>query len=137
MQCNRDDADGWLKTERPDLEEEQEPDLSDSEPETTDAAPMPDTGDPEMGRKIMEDNLRRPITVKKYGRGAGRAISSPENAGHGYDLYAEAGANSDNIYWPFISRTDWLVARWAKLRGPGSTAVSELLSIPGVSFKLC
>lgn len=34
---------------------------------------------------------------------------------------------------PFLSKLDWEVARWAKLRGPGSTAFSELMGIEGVS----
>ncbi|KAF8258517.1 hypothetical protein EI94DRAFT_1774184 [Lactarius quietus] len=42
-----------------------------------------------------------------------------------------------NVYAPFLSKTDWEIARWAKLRGPGSTAFSELTSIKGLglSFK--
>ncbi|EIW56974.1 uncharacterized protein TRAVEDRAFT_170977 [Trametes versicolor FP-101664 SS1] len=46
-----------------------------------------------------------------------------------------------NPYAPFASRIDWEVARWAKMRGPGSTAVSELLAIEelvtrlGLSYK--
>ncbi|KAI0353815.1 hypothetical protein OH77DRAFT_1406272 [Trametes cingulata] len=39
---------------------------------------------------------------------------------------------STNPYAPFTSRIDWEVARWAKMRGPGSTAVSELLKIEGL-----
>jgi len=38
-----------------------------------------------------------------------------------------------NPYAPFNSQTDWEVAKWAKLRGPTSTAVTDLLEIPGVS----
>ena len=38
-----------------------------------------------------------------------------------------------NIYAPFASATDWLVARWAKMQGPGSTAMTDLLKIPLVS----
>ncbi|KAI0348786.1 hypothetical protein OH77DRAFT_1440804, partial [Trametes cingulata] len=41
-------------------------------------------------------------------------------------------ANS-NPYAPFTSRIDWEVARWAKMRGPGSTAVSELLQIENLT----
>ncbi|KAJ7768780.1 hypothetical protein B0H14DRAFT_2539331 [Mycena olivaceomarginata] len=33
---------------------------------------------------------------------------------------------------PFKSRTDWAVARWAKLRGSTSTAFSDLLAIEGL-----
>ncbi|KAH9830938.1 uncharacterized protein C8Q71DRAFT_883208 [Rhodofomes roseus] len=49
--------------------------------------------------------------------------------------------NSQNPYAPFASRLDWEMARWAKLRGSGSTAFSNLLAIPevrerlGLSFK--
>lgn len=47
--------------------------------------------------------------------------------------------NGGNIWTPFNSQLDWEIARWAKIRGPGSTAVSELLGIENVSamfFKL-
>ncbi|THU75106.1 hypothetical protein K435DRAFT_591247, partial [Dendrothele bispora CBS 962.96] len=37
---------------------------------------------------------------------------------------------------PFNSRMDWEVARWAKLRGTGSTAFSDLLDIEGVQESL-
>ncbi|KAJ4471753.1 hypothetical protein C8J55DRAFT_375236, partial [Lentinula edodes] len=37
-----------------------------------------------------------------------------------------------NPWAPFQSRIDWEVARWAKMRGPSSTAFSELLEIDGV-----
>ena len=38
----------------------------------------------------------------------------------------------DNPYHPFTTRMEWEVARWAKLRGSGSTAFSDLLAIEGV-----
>ncbi|KAI9450403.1 hypothetical protein BJY52DRAFT_1206158 [Lactarius psammicola] len=38
----------------------------------------------------------------------------------------------DNIWTPFQSQCDWEFARWAKNRGPTSTAVGELLAIDGV-----
>lgn len=44
----------------------------------------------------------------------------------------KTAASSDNIYAPFNSKMDWEIARWAKLRGPGSTAFTELLGIEGV-----
>jgi hypothetical protein len=49
--------------------------------------------------------------------------------------YCVAVSGQDKGPWaPFKSRQDWKVARWAKLRGPGSTAFSDLLAIPGVRF---
>ena len=38
----------------------------------------------------------------------------------------------DSVWAPFQSQCDWEFARWAKTRGPTSTAVTELLAIPEV-----
>ncbi|KAI0772149.1 hypothetical protein BD413DRAFT_474708, partial [Trametes elegans] len=54
-----------------------------------------------------------------------------------YREQLERGATkASNPFAPFQSETDWLVARWAKLRGPGSTAFTELLAIPGLAKHL-
>lgn len=45
---------------------------------------------------------------------------------------SELESEAENLWAPFNSKLDWEIARWAKLRGPGSTAVSDLLSIDGV-----
>ena len=37
-----------------------------------------------------------------------------------------------SIWAPFSSHCDWEIARWAKMRSPTSSAVSDLLSIPEV-----
>lgn len=42
-------------------------------------------------------------------------------------------SDPNNVYAPFSCKIDWELARWAKLRGPGSTAVSDLLAIDGVA----
>ncbi|KAG9316995.1 hypothetical protein JVU11DRAFT_1175 [Chiua virens] len=50
-------------------------------------------------------------------------------------LKGQADDSADRSpYWLFTLQLDWEVARWAKMRGPGSTAVSELLNIDGVSL---
>jgi len=38
----------------------------------------------------------------------------------------------DSIWAPFHSQCDWEVARWAKMRGPTSSAVTDLLAIKEV-----
>lgn len=48
--------------------------------------------------------------------------------------YARSINGGNNTWAPFKSEIDWKVARWAKLRGPGSTAFSELLAIDGVRY---
>lgn len=62
----------------------------------------------------------------------GAAVSS--NHQHAYERDQDAlDGDARSIPWtPFISEIDWEVARWAKLRGPSSTALTELLKIPQV-----
>jgi len=42
------------------------------------------------------------------------------------------GGPPSNPYSPFNSQTDWELAKWAKLRGPSSTAFTELMGVTGV-----
>ena len=55
-----------------------------------------------------------------------------------YKSYGEQVGDSTegNPYHPFTTRLEWEVARWAKLRGSGSTAFSDLLAIEGVRTHL-
>ena len=70
-------------------------------------------------------------------RHAGEPIPHVQPTSSVYDQYTtKLGADSTsatNPWAPFTSQLDWEIARWAKLRGPGSNAFSELISIPGVS----
>lgn len=81
------------------------------------------------GRSHVEEALRQPVFVKAFDiKTAGAPLKQARSV---FTTYT--GASKHNAYWPFASERDWLVARWAKLRGPGSTALDELLSIKGVS----
>ncbi|KAI1786027.1 hypothetical protein LXA43DRAFT_1065395 [Ganoderma leucocontextum] len=93
-------------------------------------------------RAIVEESTRRKTFIVPYPRAsAGAPIpdAAPVSAAH--TLYRNA-LNHDgnpteaNVYYPFASRLDWEVARWAKLRGPGSTAFDELLDIEEVADRL-
>ncbi|KAE9397784.1 hypothetical protein BT96DRAFT_1034641 [Gymnopus androsaceus JB14] len=66
---------------------------------------------------------------------AGKPVGSraPEHDHYHDRLHA---ADVDNPWRPFKSELDWHVACWAKTRGPSSTALTELLSIPGLCEKL-
>ena len=46
---------------------------------------------------------------------------------------SSSAVNGDSKWSPFCSQIDWEVARWAKTCGVTSSAVGELLAIPGVS----
>jgi hypothetical protein len=41
-----------------------------------------------------------------------------------------------NIYAPFASKIDWEIARWTKLHGPSSSAMTELLGFEGVRYSI-
>lgn len=48
--------------------------------------------------------------------------------------YRDVVSGKDNPWAPFKSKMDWEVALWAKLRGAGSTAFTDLLSVGGVRY---
>jgi hypothetical protein len=57
---------------------------------------------------------------------------SDESTASAEQQYSDTLGSSGNIYAPFASKMDWEVARWAKLRGSGSTAFTDLLKVEGV-----
>jgi hypothetical protein len=64
---------------------------------------------------------------------AGKTLSREESRDCLYDVSVGGG---DNPWAPFRSKKDWEIARWAKFRGVGSTAFSEILAIDGVRLFL-
>ncbi|KAJ7805230.1 hypothetical protein B0H14DRAFT_3091624 [Mycena olivaceomarginata] len=88
-------------------------------------------------RQAAEDAFHHtPIVVKYPGR-AGEPISMTGGAA---SEQAYLGSLHDSAasspYAPFTSKMDWEIARWAKLRGSGSTAFNDLLAIEGVRNSL-
>ena len=70
----------------------------------------------------------------KFGGRAGEPLPIPRSD-IGYEKYSnELEKEGDINEWaPFSTRMEWEIAQWAKLRGPSSTALTELLKIDGVS----
>jgi hypothetical protein len=60
----------------------------------------------------------------------------PKSAHSNTSYELEIAQDKTNPYAPFASQMDWEIAKWAKLRGPGSTAFGELMTIPGVCISL-
>ncbi|KAH8980428.1 hypothetical protein EDB86DRAFT_3236727 [Lactarius hatsudake] len=54
---------------------------------------------------------------------------SPVQGSHVYQSSEETFKSS--VWAPFRSQSDWEIARWAKMRGPTSSAVADILAIPG------
>ncbi|KAI0069583.1 hypothetical protein K474DRAFT_1610247 [Panus rudis PR-1116 ss-1] len=85
----------------------------------------------------VEHALRGQLYSAQYPSiAAGAPVPQDKLNGTAYERYVSAAGSEQNPFAPFTSRIDWEVARWAKLRGPGSTAVSDLLQIPGVCERL-
>jgi hypothetical protein len=64
---------------------------------------------------------------------AGAIISGDGFIEADYDLYQKQCGNV-NEYAPFASQMEWDIARWAKVHGITSTAVTDLLGIKGVGI---
>jgi hypothetical protein len=73
-----------------------------------------------------------PVVVKFPNPNAGASIGTDGNSG--YHDYQTKVKNSGSSWAPFKSKMEWEIARWAKIRGPGSTAFDELMQIQGVSY---
>ena len=97
------------------------------------------TNESEHGRILTRDEILESQqelwvepTIKRYpGNRAGEVCS------RGIAVMQECenalGAQSENAYFPFNSKIDWELAKWAKLRGPSATSFTELLNVSGVS----
>ncbi|KAI0091143.1 hypothetical protein BDY19DRAFT_984133 [Irpex rosettiformis] len=85
------------------------------------------------GREAIESSLRQKVYVEHYPDVRAGAPIDDEVVP---DANPFSAAHQGNPYLPFMSEMDWKIARWAKLRGQGSTAMSEMLSIPGLQDSL-
>jgi hypothetical protein len=90
---------------------------------------------PAAPQRNVGDLLTNPSFIVKFNdkyihMKAGMPSNELENIHVEYGAEIPEGAN--NVWAPFISKMDWEIARWAKLRGPSSTAFTELLNIDGV-----
>ncbi|EIW53615.1 uncharacterized protein TRAVEDRAFT_133656 [Trametes versicolor FP-101664 SS1] len=96
---------------------------------------MPDdhSGPDRAAQSRAHQHLRSKTSVVPFpGNRAGAPIGRPRERS-AYEKYqAHIDSVNANPYAPFISAIDWKFARWAKQRGPGSTAVSELLDIENI-----
>ncbi|KAG6907625.1 hypothetical protein DXG01_008161 [Tephrocybe rancida] len=84
----------------------------------------------------VEERLsNKPFVVKFVSQTAGAIYSQDaiqtENEKYGANLN-----NVHNPFAPFASQLEWEIAKWATLRGPSSTAFTELMNIDGVAEKL-
>jgi hypothetical protein len=87
-------------------------------------------------RWAAEEEFRKVPVVVPFPSAIAGAPIADVRALPRYETYQKNLVDLDNPSAPFSSQLDWEVARWAKLRGPSSTAFTELLKIEGVSGQM-
>lgn len=137
--------DGDLEDEYEDEGEDEDPPEQGWEPRlsvprpssrSTSPDPEPSVDSSRDTRARVERAIRSNIYVVPYpSEMAGRPLPKRKKSRNTNETYGELlhDPENDSEYAPFRHRIDWEIARWAKLRGPGSNAFSELVKIPGVS----
>ncbi|KAH8989509.1 hypothetical protein EDB86DRAFT_3245193 [Lactarius hatsudake] len=76
--------------------------------------------------------LERHPKVTRYPGGNAGVAHSKTNMTENQKYKTKIGdASQSNPYAPFASSLDWQIAKWAKLRGPSSTAFTEMMAIEG------
>lgn len=122
-----DDEDGW------------EPEPLDQPAGDRDIPPPPVSVNPvPLNRHESHNRLSQKPIIRLFNDRPDRNAGAPlENLTKtSYETYQDALPKANavpNVWAPFASKIDWEIARWAKLRGPSSTALSELLRVEGVS----
>ncbi|PIL24483.1 hypothetical protein GSI_14238 [Ganoderma sinense ZZ0214-1] len=112
----------------PDADRQNEPSNSDSS----------DPSHSRTSRLCAQERLRAKTYVDRFPSVVAGARTQQTRELTAYD---EVESEEDNKYFPFQSQIDWEVAHWAKMRGPTSTALTELLRIKklpellGLSFR--
>lgn len=100
--------------------------------------------DPDNDPDRMDEDRRSPfglssqteVHIEHFPGLAGAPVDNSESSESAYVKYMTDVNGNSNPWAPFTSEIEWEVAKWAKLRGPGSTAFSDLLAIPGVGPSL-
>lgn len=137
------DENGW-DDEDLDNSDEDLDDISDSSPPGWEPPVSNDTGnvsirsddEDQSSPSVPLEDLRErtwvtPNIVKFPNLRAGEPLRSVDSTNSAYATLL-GGGSASNPYTPFASKIDWEVAKWAKLQGPSSASLMELLKIEGV-----
>jgi hypothetical protein len=94
--------------------------------------PLPTPPTPPI-QSTSVDQPQQALTIDHFPHGrAGAPVPATDQ---GLSLYHTSQDILGTSMWaPFHSQCDWEIARWAKMRGPTSSAVTDLLGIPEVCW---
>lgn len=143
---NEYDTDGGSDTEEEiDLEGHWEPEAPPLPADWQEVMAQPESGSDLRSAEGRDRRARAecdlhegPQFIEKFTFGdAGAPVDPVDVTTTTYQQYSkDMKASTTNPWAPFASQLDWEVARWAKLRGPSSTALTELLKIDGIQDAL-
>ncbi|KAI0040396.1 hypothetical protein FA95DRAFT_1502921 [Auriscalpium vulgare] len=89
-----------------------------------------------LQRAAAEEQLNGDPKIVHFGGEAGAPLAQDAPETYAAYQHALAGHGPANLWAPFRNKLEWELARWAKMRGPTSTAFNELLQIDEVRAKL-
>lgn len=82
-----------------------------------------------------EMELRKKPFIIKFPTGQAGAVHMEQVVDDNLNAsYTRKVGSAENPFYPFSSKMEWEIAQWAKMRGPSSTAFTELMNIEGASF---
>lgn len=130
------DSEGYNNENDEEQDEEQDEDGEDLP--LPEALLLPDHPSSHGTRSPSADGAPTPLhNVQEYVNKFGGLAGAPLPGRRDHLMYHQYQHRTQGAPWgAFQSQIDWEFARWAKLRGPSSTAVSDLLNIDGVSLLL-
>lgn len=85
-------------------------------------------------RQAIEDALCQHVYVYSYPTAEARTPTNRYGISTNAQYKTQIHNAQNNPFAPFKDCFNWEIARWAKLRGPGSNALNDLLKIQGVSL---
>ncbi|KAF8586710.1 hypothetical protein K439DRAFT_1614939 [Ramaria rubella] len=95
---------------------------------------LPDDTMPAAHRRASVEDMveEAPAYIDSF-PGAGRIYGEDTEA---YHKYLEHSQHKENVYHPFANELEWDIAKWAKDTQQGETALTKLLTVPGVVSRL-
>jgi hypothetical protein len=100
-------------------------------PEPVPTLPPESSAPPSIQLETNELDHPPSVIVDQFPHGSPGAPISGAHQGSPMD---DSGRDvlGESIWAPFHSDCDWEIARWAKMRSPTSSALTDLLAVPGV-----
>ena len=95
-------------------------------------APPPDV---QAAQRCTQECLHAKMFIIPFPNPKAASPSSVKEPSAYNHYQTQADPEGENLYHPFTTHLNWEIACWAKMRSPGSTVVTKLLAIKGISLQ--